>query len=198
MARSAPRRTVPASGRDPAEEQAQKRGLAATVRPDDPDAVPAHDPGREVPDQRPVSEAPGDALGLDHEAATGRIGGCGELDPALRRDPPCPFRAQDLKPPQPTLIAPAPRGDAVVRPLGLGRDGLVQPAQLGFLLGEDLLGPGLECGEAPIEDADPTAIEPPDRAADRGEERPVVADQHEPARQLARSCSSRSMVGRSR
>ena len=174
--------------REPTDQQTQERGLATTVRADDPDAIPAHDPGREVTDQRMLAEVLGDALGLDHQLAAGRIGCRSELDPALRRDPPCPFRAQGLKTPEPSLIAPAPGGDAVARPFGLGGDGLVHPAQTSaFFLGEDLLGPGIERGEALVEDADPAAIEPPRRAADGAKEGAVVTDQDQaalPAREI--------------
>ncbi len=75
----------------------------------------------------------------------------------------------------------AARGDAVMRPVGLLGDPFLQAFESGFLLGEERLGPGLERGEALLEHAQLAAVEPPDPAAQRGEEGAVVADDDERA-----------------
>ena len=69
----------------------------------------------------------------------------------------------------------------MVRPLGLDLDRPLELVQAGLLLGQKPLGPSLELAEALIKHAQPTAIEPPDGAADRGEEGAVVADHDQSA-----------------
>jgi hypothetical protein len=92
-----------------------------------------------------------------------------------------PLGAQRLQTAQSALVAAASGGDAVVRPFGLELDRALELAQAGLLLGQKPLGPGLELAEALIEHAQLAAIEPPDGAADRGEEGAVVADHNESA-----------------
>ncbi len=48
---------MPASGSSVAEDQADQRGFAGAVGADEPDAIAAHDPQRQVCDERAVAEA---------------------------------------------------------------------------------------------------------------------------------------------
>jgi hypothetical protein len=77
---------------------------------------------------------------------------------------------------QPSLVALAPCGDALVQPFGLRRDLAVQLVPGAFLLLQHLVAPGLERGEAPVQRAR-RALRQPDRAAGQlFQKAPVVAD----------------------
>ena len=173
-------------GRQLAGQQAQQRGLAAAVRADDADAIAAHDAGREIPDDRAIAEALGDRQRFDHQPAARWLGHGSELDPTLRRRAARHARARNAcrRRSRPWLRrrrAVMPWCDQSVS-TSIVRSSL---RRLGLLRRQDLLGPGLERAEALIQRAQPAAIEPPDRAADRAEEGAIVAD-HDQSRRAGR------------
>src|SRR4029078_5276654 len=69
-----PAADVAGIGRHRAENELEQRGLAGTVRSDDPDAIAAHDAQIEVADHDALSERLGYALELGDEPA-GALGG---------------------------------------------------------------------------------------------------------------------------
>src|SRR5262249_10334389 len=62
-------------GREDPGEDAQGGRLAGAVRSQEPHHLPAHDPKRDVPDDRATAEALGEAPGFDHPTAS-RTGCC--------------------------------------------------------------------------------------------------------------------------
>src|SRR5436190_1978630 len=86
--------------------------------------------------------------------------------------------AQLAQRPQTTLVAGAPRADALAGPFGLALDQAVELVPLGRLALEDLRRPVVEGVVALVEAAHDAAVEPQHRAAQGGEEAPVVAHQH--------------------
>jgi hypothetical protein len=81
--------------------------------------------------------------------------------------------------PDATHIALAPGGDAVAHPVFFARDLAAKLVVLGLLLREDLLPPVLVAVEAAIDAAGHAAIQPDQRARERREQPPVVADEHQ-------------------
>ena len=120
-------------------------------------------------------------MSFDHQPTARGSGASAELHFAIRGLPPGALGAQRLQPAQSTLVATAAGGNAMVRPFGLDLDRPLELGEAHLLLGQNPLGPCLELVEAPLENAQPAAIEPPHGAAHGREERPVVADHDQTA-----------------
>ena len=168
-----------AVGRQRAGQHLDQRGLAAAVRADDADAVAAQDAGREILDDRPAVIGLADAFGLDDEHA-GSIrlarrdgGGAGRAAVGA------PRFAKRVQVGEPLDVALAPRGDAVAQPMLLGDDLAVELVLVALLLGQHLVAPVLEIGEAALDAAGLAAVEPDRAARQVGEEAAVVADHHQ-------------------
>jgi hypothetical protein len=74
------------------------------------------------------------------------------------------------------LVAGALGGDRAIEPIGLALDGFVQPPQGLGLIGGDLVGPGVEIGEALVQPPDPAVLQPERALGGALQERPIVAD----------------------
>ena len=83
---------------------------------------------------------------------------------------------QRLQGAEPADIALAPRGDAVAQPVLLGDDLAVELVLVALFLGQDLVPPCLETGEAALDAAGLAAVEPDRAAGQVRQEPPVVAD----------------------
>ena len=122
----APRRTLAAVGREVAEQQPQQRRLPGAVGTDQPDAVAAQNPRREVThDDRAVVRL-ADPFGLEDQPSRG----VGPLDPqADRADGRAPrgaLLAHRHQRAHPALVARAPRLDALPQPHFFLRQTLVE------------------------------------------------------------------------
>ena len=163
-------------GRERSGEQVEQRRLAGAVRPDDAEPVAAQDARREIGDDARLAIGFRRRLRLDDERARGlalrgrqfHIPGHAPVFAALA--------AEILEPGKATLVALAPRGDAVAEPVLLLDDAAGELVLLKFLLGQPLVAPGLEGGEAAIELARGAAIQPGRRPRQLLQQPAVVAD----------------------
>ena len=166
-------------GRQRAGQQAEQRGLAGAVRPDDAHAVAAQNTVGEVAHDHPVGEGFRHLIGDDHQLA-GNFG--------LPRFHPQPRAAAALFL-QPTAqrvqiaqaldVALAPRGNPVAQPILLHHQLAAELVAVAFLLLQHLVAPPLEMGEAAIQRAGGAAVQPDDPLRQAFQQPPVMADQHD-------------------
>ncbi len=112
----------------------------------------------------PFAEGLGDAARLDHQRAGFLCRRGGERGLASGAAVGAPRFPQRLQVAEPADVALAPRRDAVAQPMLLGDDLAVELVLVALLLGQDLVAPRLELGEAALDPPRPAAVEP-DRAA---------------------------------
>ncbi len=93
------------------------------------------------------------------------------------------------------FVARAARGDAALQPVFLGLEALLQAAELGRLLVDDLLGPLLEPVEAAVALEHAAAVQPQQAAGQLAQEGAVVAD-HQDAAGEARELLFQPLDGR--
>ena len=159
-------------------QQVEQRGLAGAVGADDADAVAAQHAGGEAAHDGAFAERLVDALG-HHDHAPGDVAlGGGELGAAGGAAHLLGAGAQFVQVAEAADVALAPGGDAVAQPVFFHHQLAVQLVALLCLLFQRVVAPGFEMGEAAIQPAGGTAVEPDDAAGERFEQAPIMADQH--------------------
>src|SRR5207302_135086 len=120
------------------EDHANEGGFAGAVRADEPDAIAPQDADREPLDERALVEALRDLAELGDELARALARIHAQLDVAEALAPRGPLNSQPLEPLYATLVAGAPRFDALADPNLLLLPELVEASPRG-LLGAELL-----------------------------------------------------------
>jgi hypothetical protein len=175
-----------------------QRRLAAAIRPDDADAVAALQCESRNRRRSASVVALADAESLDDQRAGRRrrtggdrgVAGAGAVGAALF--------PQRLQLADPAHVALAPAGDAVAHPVLFGDDSAVELVLIAFLLRQHRVAPFLEMGKAALEAARLAAVEPDRAARQRRQKRRSWLMITIAVRRESRSCSSHSIVVRSR
>ena len=164
-----------------AHEDVDERRFADAVRPDQADAVAAHDAGREIAHHRVIAEGFGDALGLDDHLAGTRTAPEGEVDLSRHLAALSPFLAHGHQAAHAALVAGAAGAHALANPDLLLRQAFVELRGLGPFdrqQGVLVLAVGRPVGrEAP----QPPAVQFDDAGGQAVEEDAVVGNEDERA-----------------
>ena len=156
----------------------QQRRLAGAIGADQGHPFAPHDAdGKIAQDFAPVIGFR-DVFRLDHQTA--RFGAAFQLDPGdtLARDLAGALGPQGLKAAHPSLVAFAPRADALDGPACLGLDQTVELVTLDILFLKDLVAPFLEMGKPLVQTPHLPAIDPQRRPCQCPQKGAVVADDH--------------------
>ena len=162
-------------------EELEQGGLARAIRSDHADPVAPRHAQAEIADDRSAVERLAGVLGIDHDLGAHIVAAGNQGGRALRSKHRSAFGAHFLELREASLVAPPPSGDTPLQPMLFQLELGVEPLGVALLLGEDLLGPGVEPAIADLGAADRAAVEPQSLPGQPGQERAVVADNDERA-----------------